>query len=724
MTAAIRVRPRSASRVAVAGALLGAVLAAALLAAGARPAAAASPTNLRAQLTDDVGALSASERSAITAASDRLLRETGVQLWTWFIDTTGSFTAGEFASQTAARSSLGGTDFLLVVALDDRAYGYWTTDAVPLSNAQIEGLLSADLEPGLRAGDEGGAVVQLAGALASALGGAPATTSPAATAAATPASQPADGGGGTGGGGDGGLGTILAIIIVLVVIAGVGWFLLVRRRWGVATGVTTGGRRTPGASSDPLANLSDRDLNAEANRLLLATDDAIRDSEQELGFAQAQFGDVEAAPFGAALAAAKEDLTSAFAIRQALDDATPEDRPTRRRMLEDLARRCQAAQQRLDAESGRFEELRAFQLEAPGILAGLPAAAGAVEARLPAVEATLARLREYADASWQPVAANVDEARTRIAVARAAVAEGGAAAPEDTAKVAAAARVGQEALGQATAFLDAVERLAKDLDAARDRVSAEIADAEADLARARAAAAGTSPPDPAVAGRLSEAEGLLAAAREDLGHPKPDVAAAYGKARRANEIADEVLADIRTAAEQQAALAARLDTSVRGAQATVTRAADYVATRRGGVGGEARTRIAEAQRHLDAAVAAGAADPAAGIREAETAARLANEALSLAQRDYSGWDDPWHGGHGGGGGSGGSGGDIAGAIIGGIIGGLLAGGGRGGGGLGGLPGGRGGGLGGLGGGWGGGGRSGGGSFGGGSPGGRSGGGRW
>ena len=146
----------------------------------------------------------------------------------------------------------------------------------------------------------------------------------------------------------------------------------------------------------------------------------------------------------------------------------------------------------------------------------------------------------------------------------------------------------------------------------------------------------------------------------------------------------------------------------------MTRASDYVANHRGGVGGEARTRIAEAARHLDAAVASGAADPAAGIEEAETAARLANEALALAQRDYDGWDDPWRGGRGGRGGGGG-GGDLATAIVGGIIGGMLSGGGGGGGfRVGG------------GGGWGGGGRSsGGGGFGAGGGGGRSsGGGRW
>jgi hypothetical protein len=458
--------------------------------------------------------------------------------------------------------------------------------------------------------------------------------------------------------------------------------------------------------------MSDEDLNAEANRLLLATDDAVRDSEQELGFVEAQFGEADVTTFREAIAVAKEDLRAAFTIRQQLDDATPEDRPTRRRMLGVLVGRCQEAGARLDAETERFEALRAFEREAPGVLAALPAAIDALEARFAAVGTTMARLEEYADASWQAVAANLDEARARTAAARAAVTQGDAATVAgDGPKTAAAARVGQEAVAQAGAFLDAIERLAAELDQARDRVSAEIADAETDLARARGVA-GQAPADPEVPARLTEAETLLADARRDIDHPRPDVAAAYGKARRANEIADEVLARIRTAAEQRAALAARLDTSIRGAQATVTRASDYVANHRGGVGGEARTRIAEAARHLDAAVASGAADPAAGIEEAETAARLANEALALAQRDYDGWDDPWRGGRGG---RGGGGGDLATAIVGGIIGGMLSGGGGGGGfRVGG------------GGGWGGGGRSsGGGGFGAGGGGGRSsGGGRW
>jgi uncharacterized membrane protein YgcG len=703
MTATTLRRPRPAGRRLAAVAAAAVLLLAALLVAGAPAAVAAEPTNLRAQLTDDVDALTGADEARVQDALDQLLGATGVQLWVWYTDTTGDLTAPELAAQTAEESSLGGTDLLLVIALDDQAYGYSRPDGFPLSDAELERLLSAELEPGLRDGDYAGAVIQLSGALESAL-----TGEPTATAGPVPTTPP-DSGGGAGGSG---LGTLLAVVVVVGLIAGLGWFFLVRRRYGAAVGIPGGGPPSPGTPGDPLAKLSDADLNAEANRLLLATDDAVRDSEQELGFAQAQFGDAEAAPFAAAIATAKDDLRSAFTIRQQLDDEMPEDRPTRRRMLGELIARCQSAQSRLDAEADRFEQLRAFEKEAPAVLAGLPAAADAVEARLPGVEQTMVRLQDYADAAWQPVAPNIGEARTRIAAARAAVTEGEAAsATGDTARLAAAARAGQEALGQASGFLDAVERLAGELDQARDRVAAEIADAEADLARARTAPA-SGPADPGIAARLAEVEALLADARREIGHPKPDVAAAYDRARRANQIVDEVLAGIRTAAEQRAALAARLDTSIRGAQATLTRATDYVSNHRGGVGGEARTRLAEARRHLDGAVSVGASDPAAGIREAEQAARLANEALSLAQRDYGGWDDPWRGGRGGGG----DGGDVAAAIIGGIIGGMLAGGGRGGGFPGGMP---------RGGGWGGGGRSsGGGGFGGGGGGRSSGGGRW
>jgi hypothetical protein len=463
-----------------------------------------------------------------------------------------------------------------------------------------------------------------------------------------------------------------------------------------------------------------KQLDELANRILVETDDAIRDSDQELGFAQAQFGDDAAAPFVAAIAAAREDLKGSFAIRQQLDDATPEDAATRRQMLIDLVAGCRKAQGRLHDETHRFDELRALEQEAPAILAKLPTQADALEARLPAAQATLAGLAEYADADWQAVAGNVDGARTRIAAVRAAVDEGTKALAAGTAGIAAhAARLGEDGLAQGAAFLDAIDRLAAELAKARSEVDAELAAATAELAKAKAAAA-AGPQDADVASRLAEAEALLSDARTALDPPKPDVTGAYDKSRRADQLVDAIEASIRSAREQQAREAARLQAGLSSAQAAVTRVSDYVAGQRGGIGTEARTRIAEAARHLDQAKALAPTDPAGALAEADAANRLAVQAEGLAQRDYGQWNDPFRGGRGGGGDVGSQ---VAGAVIGGIIGGLLSGGGRRGGPFGGFGGGGGfGGFGGGGGGFGGfGGSSGGGGFGGG---GSSGGGRW
>ncbi len=455
------------------------------------------------------------------------------------------------------------------------------------------------------------------------------------------------------------------------------------------------------------------DLEKLANQALVDTDDAVRDSEQELGFAQAEFGDDAIAPFQAAITGAKSDLAASFRIRQQLDDAVPEDAATHRRMLEDLVRGCRHAQAGLDDVTEEFEKLREIEAKAPQILAALPAQADALEARIPAAQQAMTRLGAYADASWQSVAPNVDEAGRRIAAVREAVEHGTKALAANDAQTAArAARLGQDALGQGTAFLDGIDRLARQLDEAKAKVDQMLADAEADIAQARKASAGS--PDPALAARLAQADTLLSGARASLAGPKPDVGAAFQQASQAHAIADDILATLRTATEQRARDAARLDASIKGAQASLTRATDFVATRRGAVGTEARTRLAEAQRHLDQALASGDTDPGGAASEADQATGLANAAYAAAQDDYGRYDDPWHGG---GRGGGGAGGDIAGALIGGIIGGMLMGGGRrggfGGGGFGGFGGG------GFGGGWGGG-SSGGGHWGGGS----SGGGRW
>jgi uncharacterized membrane protein YgcG/BMFP domain-containing protein YqiC len=701
-----RTRRSQAARAAtgLAGALL-------LIAALASTVLGASPKHLAAQVTDDVGAVSGGAGS-LQPALDDLQRTSNVQLWVWFTDTTGGLTAADFATQTAKLNGFGGNDLLLVLAMTDHAYGYWKSDAVPLSNTRLDSLLGADLEPGLRAGENGGAVVATAAGIRGAINGS----------TGGPTSAPAPSGttnaGAPGSSGSSPLGTLLTVLLLVALIAVAGWWFLYGRKRPAGDGAAgTAGAGTAGGPVDDIAAMKTPDLETLANQALVQTDDAVRDSEQELGFAQAQFGDAEVAPFQAVIADAKGDLAAAFKLRQQLDDEIPEDAATHRRMLEELVRGCRQAQARLDSVKEEFERLREIEAKAPEILAALPAQADALEARIPAAQAAMTRLAAYADVSWHAVASNIDETQKRLAAVREAVDEGAkAVAATDAPTAGRAARLGQDALGQGTAFLDGIDRLATELGEAKAKVDQMLVDADRDLAQAKAASADSN--DAALAARLAQAAALLSGARTALADPKPDVAAAYQQARDAHTLADDALVALRTATEQRSRDAARLDASIKAAQATLTRATDFIATRRGAVGTEARTRLAEAQRHLDQAVAVGAADPVGATREADQATQLANSAYQAAQDDYSRYDDPWHGGGRGGRGGGGAGvgGNIAGAVIGGIIGGMLSGGGRGGGGFGGFGGG------GFGGGWGGG-SSGGGSFGGGG-GGSSGGGRW
>src|SRR5450759_5298604 len=140
-----------------AGALAGALLLIAVLASGV---VGASPERLATQITDDVGALGGTT-GAVQKALDDLQNAANVQLWVWFTDTTDGSAAADFATATAKLSGFGGNDLLLVLAMTDHAYGYWKSDSVPLSNAQLDSILGADLEPGLRSGENGGAIVAL-----------------------------------------------------------------------------------------------------------------------------------------------------------------------------------------------------------------------------------------------------------------------------------------------------------------------------------------------------------------------------------------------------------------------------------------------------------------------------------------------------------------------------------------------------------------------------------
>jgi len=217
-------------------------------------------------------------------------------------------------------------------------------------------------------------------------------------------------------------------------------------------------------------------------------------------------------------------------------------------------------------------------------------------------------------------------------------------------------RGAEEALGQATTLVDALAKVSADLDEAQRGLDALLAEVDSDIAAGRAAldTGGTSGAERAsLAAAVDQARAVAVAVRAELAGAKSDQAAgaepdqAAGarpdplnvlrRLREADDGIDRALAGVRDAAERARRARAMLDHTLLAARAEISAAADFIATRRGAVGSEARTRLAEAQRHLDQAVALAGADPVAALAEAQQADALAEQAARMAYSDVDRW---------------------------------------------------------------------------------------
>ncbi|AMM33329.1 Peptidase [Sinomonas atrocyanea] len=479
-----------------------------------------------------------------------------------------------------------------------------------------------------------------------------------------------------------------------VVLVGAGAAYLISRRRKGSWAQSPDQARSAQGEPDPLASLSVEELRTRAAGLLVRADDAVRSSEQELGFAEASYGSDAVGNFTRALAEAKAHLAESFKLQQQLDDHLPDTEAQQRQWLGDIIHRSEAAIASLAEQKADFDALRELERNAPQALAEVATGAAEAESRLAAQKETLARLQAaYAESAVKHVADNVTQAQERLSfvanasgTARERLGEG------QTSPAAVAVRAAEEALHQARVLLEAIGKAATALDDARAKGDAALADTRADLAQARALAGQGDHPE--LAGPIAAVEAALDTAQREMTAEKPDPIATLQRIEAAHTQLDTALTGVRDREQQAQRAAASLQQAIQSAQAQISATSDYIAARRGGVGTEARTRLAEAQRNLDYALSISRTDPTTALAYAQQANALAAQAAQLAQHDVDQFAG-WGGGPGGGGMFGGGG--LGGAVLGGIIidsilrGGHHGGGGWGGGGFGGGWGGGGGG---------------------------------
>ncbi|MFD5894406.1 TPM domain-containing protein [Streptomyces sp. NPDC060366] len=649
---------------------------------GAYDARAEDPVALSRQgrITDKVGALDDRER-AVTASLDRLYGDSRIQLFVVYVRDFSGRNAQSWADATAERNGLGRDDILLAVATDDRQYAYSAADG-PLTEDRLAEVARTAVEPPLRKNDWAGAAIGAANGYRAVAAGAPVPTPAVTPGTVDPGADVSSNRSGS----------ALVLPVVLVGCAGaLAAYAYIKRKRRASTRTTPRGGQEGRGEPGRTPRTSLPELDRHTAQALVDTDDAVRTSQEELGFVTAQFDEDAVRPFQDAVAYAKGELTAAFRLRQQLDDALPEDDVTRRRVLDEIIARCTDANSRLDAESVDFDRLRAMERNAPEALTAAEAAFRELSGRTVTAAATLAAMRErYADSASAPVGSAVEQADDRVVFAtgnlddaRRSIESG------DNGRAAVHVRAAESAIGQATALVDAVERRALELAEAAGRLPGSLIETETDLANAlvllEGTAEGTSTAD--LQGRIARAEAVVADVRQAQGAGRYDPIEALRRVEEVDAVLDEALAGARAREEGGSRTWALLDRAMLGARSAIGAATDYITTHRGAVGSEARTRLTEAQRRIEQTGALTELGDAPGaLAEAQHADTLARRAQSLAEHDVRSF-----GNRSGPGGVSGAGSGLGGAVLGGIILGGLFGGGGGLGGGGGFGGGHGGG---------------------------------
>jgi hypothetical protein len=614
-------------------------------------ATAQPPFRLSGYITDNAGALSGSGRAAIQSASGKLYSDRHIQLWVVFVDDFSGQPAVSWTENTRAASDLGDFDAVLAVATVDHSYAFLVPHRVQtISSGQVDDLRRNQIEPALRRGDWSGAAVAAANGLDR--GQQPASAAPLLI----------------------GLAVILVAALVLYV------FIRYRRRRRRAAELAAA-KRVDATDPDALAALSLGALDDLSRWKVVDVDNAVRTSANELALTIEEFGEQRTQPFTQAVDNAKAALSHAFTVRQQLDDAIPETRAQRRELLTEVIVAAARADVELESQREAFEAMRDLVVNAPSRLDALTQQVVDLTARIAPADQRMTELHnEFDSAALASVATNVTTAKDRLAFAEQNLSRGRELAAKpvsgEQSGLVDAVHAAESSLGQARSLLDAVDSAANDIRHAVATLPSLIADIQSGIEHANTA--------------LQNAQQTKAPHLRDLASARSTAAQALDLAR-ANGASDPLAsftgltkanADLTgllaTVAEEQAAterLTRTLEQALFTAQSRVHAVSEYIDNRRGSIGPEARTRLAEASRQIDAAQDKKATDLNEAITHANNAASLAAQAQSLAESDVQSAQRAYTSRYGGG--------DQTGAMMGGIIIGDILSGGLGGGGWGG-----------------------------------------
>jgi chromosome segregation ATPase len=372
--------------------------------------------------------------------------------------------------------------------------------------------------------------------------------------------------------------------------------------------------------------------------MVVEVDNALRTSSNELALAVDEFGEERTEPFTRAVNNAETALSQAFTVRQQLDDVTPETPAQRRELLTRVIVSAAHADRELESQTEAFEKLRDLVINAPSRLDALTQQVVELTGRVAPAEQRLAELHnEFDPAALTSVAGNVTTAKERLAFADRNVSAARALADhavsgQQTGLVD-AVRAAEAALGQARALLDAIDGAAGDIRHAVDKLPSVMADIRAGIQHANEQLQNQNTKSAHNSELLAARDAAARAVDSARSAGPTDPLGTFARLSEADADLNRLLVTLGKEQASAERLSRSLEQALFTAESRVRGVSEYIDTRRGSVGPEARTRLAEAKRHLAATQDQKSTNPTEAIGHANAASTLAANAQSLANAD-------------------------------------------------------------------------------------------
>lgn len=572
-----------------------------------------SPESMDGEVFVDTTGQLSGDASEIISALEANNAESDAATYAYVISSFDGMAPEAWANEAAVQSGLEGTSVLVVIALDDGQYAFSAGAGIPRSDEQITDAEQNHLLPALDRGDIADGIIAFSDQIAAN--------------AATPS--------------QGALGVGAAVVGGLAVAGGGGWL--------IARGVRKRKQRQQQQAAIDQQQQGLEQLKQRADIALVHLDDTVQQSEQELAFAVAQFGEQPVAQYREAVDRAKAGVQEAFSLQQQLDDAFPDTDQERHDWSSRILQIADGATKELASHAQGFEELRNLEQTAPQALEGAASVRAGLDARIAQAKQTLDELDDrFRGSSIEPVRQNIAGAERLLPMIDEAIAEGRRVGTGGQAAVSVHAAEG--AIAQANGLLDGIERARADLAGAEQQLGALVDDTVADIATARS-----------LPRTATDLEPIIQLAEQAIAESRTlpvDVTDVLGRLQRANRALDEATGQVRSQHDQQSRTGRALDGAIQSARTNIDMAQQYISTRRIGVGSTARQLLSLAQEDLAKALRDQATDAAGALRLADRAAERASKALLRAQDDvgeggrngnpYYGGGDDWRGGSRGG----------------------------------------------------------------------------